>query len=300
MSNNFQMYLNSKNNLTENDSQILIELMQAGISPSISQWINILKSLHVKTVFQCLSTIDQLDPVCLFVVIKRQHPGLFLEVLKKIESIPPKAINLLMSTNAFYLNHCLLSHLNPNTPLSNKQTPLAHAVTNSKFSHIGVILANPKTIVSGHVCCLMFRHPRQLQFTSRACQICNQITLEFITEALVANTSTALTVIMQRLEEKHKGNRTWTEICYMLRCPITLEYSTDLVQTPSQHLFDRESLLTWVRRHSTNPMTREHLTEPDFIERPYFLSEFLKDLHQKYTALHNHIEQPKSTAQTLY
>jgi hypothetical protein len=71
----------------------------------------------------------------------------------------------------------------------------------------------------------------------------------------------------------------------MLRCPISLEYSTDLVKTPSNHNFDKECLLVWVRNHQNNPLTREQLYESDLIDRNTFLPQLVNEINQKIKRL---------------
>tara|TARA_B110000902_G_C13919861_1_gene441647 strand:- start:132 stop:422 length:291 start_codon:yes stop_codon:yes gene_type:complete len=90
---------------------------------------------------------------------------------------------------------------------------------------------------------------------------------------------------MEKLEKKFKENVIWVEMTHMLRCPISLEYSTDLVKTPSNHFFDRDCLLTWVRAHANNPMTRETLHVSDLQGRNEFLPELIDELQLKIKQL---------------
>lgn len=264
-------------------SDKLVECIKLGFNPSIKQWIVILSTLHVKVAIKCVSEVDTLDQKCLIPVIKRRHQHLFREVIMKIKTIPDETINVLMTVNAFYLYVCLQAGLNPNTVLKNKELPLDYACRKSKRSHIPVLLNNSRTIVSINTCRFIIRN--QCRFTSKAIQACQNICISYILEVLIINDSNALNIVMEKLEKKFKENAIWVEMTHMLRCPISLEYSTDLVKTPSNHFFDRVCLLTWVRAHANNPMTRETLHVSDLQGRNEFLPELIDELQLKIKQL---------------
>jgi len=107
-----------------------------------------------------------------------------------------------------------------------------------------------------------------------------------ILEAIVANVTSALCSIMSKLETNYEDRPEWNEITHMLRCPISHDYSADLVKTPiNNHYYDRVQLLTWVRSKGTDPMTRAPLQESDLLLRSEFLSEYAKSLQQKIQEL---------------
>ena len=87
---------------------------------------------------------------------------------------------------------------------------------------------------------------------------------------------------MAKLETTYEDKTQWNEITHMLRCPISQDYSTDLVKTPiNNHYYDRIQLLTWVRSKGTDPQTRASLKESDLLLRSEFLSEYAHLLQQK-------------------
>jgi hypothetical protein len=270
------------NSMSKKQSNKLIKCISAGFVPTQKQWVTILTTLHVRIALQCVEIVQDLDPICLLGVIRRQHRQLFQEVIQKIPEIPPNAINTLMTINPFYLFTCLNNGLDPNQLMSNNQTPLIYACRNSRLTHIQVLLCHSGTLVSENMCRFMLRQIRLRRFAGMAVKMCNEdVTPNMIVEILAANVSAALICVMGNLEEKYKGNSIWSDICFMLRCPISLEYSTDLVKTPSGHYFDRECLLIWVRAHANNPLTREKLLESDLISRNQFLPRFVEEITHK-------------------
>ena len=273
------------NSMSKKQSEKLIRCLSAGFVPIQKQWVTILTTLHVRIALQCVEIVQELDPSCLLGVIRRQHRQLFQEVVQKIPEMPPNIINTLMTTNPFYLFTCLKRGLDPNQLMSNNQTPLDYACRNARLQHIQVLLCHSGTLVSENMCRLMLRQKRLRRFAGQAVKLCNNITPNMIIEILQANVSAALICVMGKLEKKYKGFAVWTDICFMLRCPISLEYSTDLVLTPSSHYFDRECLLIWVRAHTNNPLTREKLYEADLIRRNQFLPRFVEEITQKIQLL---------------
>ena len=274
----------NKYSMSEAQTDKLVECVRAGFTPSTKQWIAILTSLHVKIAIKCVSLVDVIDPKCLIPVIKRRHQRLFEEVIMKIKTIPDETINVLMTVTPFYLYVCLQAGLNPNTVLTNKETPLDFACRKSKRSHIHVLLNNSRIIVSTNTCRDIIRH--QSRFASKAVEICQNLCISFILEIIIVNDSKALNTIMEKFETKFKGNGVWMDIQHLIRCPISLEFSTDLVKTPSNHLFDRVCLLTWLNKHANNPMTRETLHESDLQYRHTFLPQLIKELQEKLEQLY--------------
>ena len=274
------------NSMSKKQSDKLIKCISAGFVPTQKQWKIILSTLHVRIALQCVEIVQELDPSCLLGVIRRQHRQLFQEVVQKIPEIPPNTINVLMTTNPFYLFTCLNNGLNPNQLMTNNQTPLNYACRNFRLQHIQVLLCHSGTLVSENMCRFLLRQKRLQRFARQALKLCNDdFTPNIIIDILAANVSAALIFVMGKLEKTYKGNSIWTDICFMLRCPISLEYSTDLVLTPSGHYFDKECLLIWVRAHTNNPLTREKLYEADLIRRNQFLPRFVEEITQKIQLL---------------
>lgn len=274
-----------KQTMTETEKEKLIRCISDGFVPTQTQWIAILTTLHVKIALQCVRIVQEIESRCLTAVIRRQHRQLFQEVVQKIPEMPPNTINVLMSVDSFYLDTCLNNGLNPNQVMVNNQTPLDYACRKFRLQHIQVLIDHG-TVVSENMCRFMLRQKRLRRFAGMAVKLCNDdITPNIIIEILQANVSAALICVMEKLEKKYKGNSIWIEICLMLRCPISLEYSTDLVLTPSNHYFDRECLLIWVRAHANNPLTREKLFEADLRSRNQFLPRFVEEITQKIQLL---------------
>jgi len=145
----------------------------------------------------------------------------------------------------------------------------------------------PQTIlVSSNVCRFMIRQTKQQKFADKAIELCDEVVPSMILEAIVANVTTALCSIMTKLEDRFDNNPQWEEVTHMLRCPISQDYSTDLVKTPlNDHYYDRVQLLTWVRAKGTDPQTREPLQETDLLLRSEFLKEYALVLQQKIKEL---------------
>jgi len=188
----------------------------------------------------------------------------------------------LMNAPAYYLEVCLNKGLDPNTPLKNKKMPLEHACAHSRIAHIEILLKDTRTKVSQNVCRFVIRQPKQQKFAERAIELCQEIVPSMILEAVYANVTSALISIMAKLETAFEENPHWDDITHLLRCPISQDYSTDLVKTPvNDHYYDRVQLLTWVRAKHTDPLTRETLQESDLLLRSEFLKDYVHTLLEK-------------------
>ena len=275
-----------KKALRRNDSTMLQRCLESGYTPSVQEWLWVIGKMHVSTALSCVSLARTLTSPCISAAIRRQHKKLFKEVITRVDEVPREHMQNLMSAPAYYLEICLNKGLNPNIPLKNKRLPLEHACAHSRISHVEILLKDTRTTVSQNVCRFMIRQTKQQQFAERAIELCDDIVPNMILEAIVANVTPALTSIMTKLENKYNESPQWNEITHMLRCPITQDYSADLVKTPvNDHYYDRAQLLTWVRSKGTDPMTREPLQESDLLLRSEFLKKYANILQAKIQEL---------------
>lgn len=272
--------------LKKNKITVLKRCLESGYIPSDSQWLTIISRLHVNSALSCLHLARTLSNNCVTVAIRRQHKKLFKEVVTRVDIIPQSQIDVLMSVPAYYLEVCLNRGLDPNLKLKNHRLPLEHACAHSRIAHIEILLNDTRTTVSQNVCRFMIRQTKQQKFAEKAIELCENIVPDMILEAIVANVTSALCSIMSKLETIYESKPEWNEITHMLRCPISHDYSADLVKTPiNNHYYDRVQLLTWVRSKGTDPMTRAPLQESDLLLRSEFLSEYAKSLQQKIQEL---------------
>jgi|TARA_B110000977_G_scaffold176227_1_gene231680 hypothetical protein len=272
--------------LKTNKITVLQRCLESGYIPSDSQWLTIISRLHVNSALNCLHLARTLSTKCVTVAIRRQHKKLFKEVVTRVDIIPQSQIDVLMSVPAYYLEVCLNRGLDPNLKLKNHRLPLEHACAHSRIAHIEILLNDTRTTVSQNVCRFMIRQTKQQKFAEKAIELCENIVPDMILEAIVANVTSALCSIMSKLETNYEDRPEWNEITHMLRCPISHDYSADLVKTPiNNHYYDRVQLLTWVRSKGTDPMTRAPLQESDLLLRSEFLSEYAKSLQQKIQEL---------------
>ena len=65
-------------------------------------------------------------------------------------------------------------------------------------------------------------------------------------------------------------------------CPITQDYMKNPVLTPSGHYYEKTAILDWLKKHDTDPMTREHLDINMLIEDKDY-----KKLIRKYRKKYN-------------
>jgi len=274
--------------LRRNDATMLQRCLESGYKPSTDQWLSIIGRMHVVTALKCVSLARILDSPCIAAAIRRQHKKLFKEVIERVEKIPRTHMQNIMNAPAYYLEVCLNKGLDPNIPLKNKRLPLEHACANSRIAHIEILLKDTRTKVSQNVCRFMIRQPKQQKFAERAIELCQDIVPNMILEAVIANVTDALISIMSKLEPVFEENPHWDDITHMLRCPISQDYSSDLVKTPvNDHYYDRVQLLTWVRSKGTDPLTRETLRESDLLIRSEFLKNYAKELQSKIKQLEN-------------
>ena len=276
--------------LKKNDSSMLTRCLESGYVPTIHQWINIIGKMHVSAAINCIraASSNTLEAPCIVAAIRRQHRKLFKEVMSRVDVVPRAQMESLMAVPAYYLEVCLNKGLDPNVPLKNKRLPLEHACANSRIAHIEILLKDTRTAVSQNVCRFMIRQTKQQKFAPRAIELCGDIVPNMILEAIVANVTSALSSIMEKLETQFEENPKWDDITHMLLCPISQDYSADLVKTPvNDHYYDRVQLLTWVRARGTDPLTREPLQESDLLLRSEFLSDYAKILQAKIQELEN-------------
>ena len=265
-----------------NDSTMLQRCLESGYAPTVDQWLSIIGRMHVTTALKCVGLVRQLELPCISAAIRRQHKKLFKEVIARVESVPTTHMQHLMNAPAYYLEVCLNKGLDPNTPLKNKKMPLEHACAHSRIAHIEILLKDTRTKVSQNVCRFVIRQPKQQKFAERAIELCQEIVPSMILEAVYANVTSALISIMAKLETAFEENPHWDDITHLLRCPISQDYSTDLVKTPvNDHYYDRVQLLTWVRAKHTDPLTRETLQESDLLLRSEFLKDYVHTLLEK-------------------
>ena len=272
--------------IRRNDSTVMKLCLESGYQPTVAEWLQIIGKMHVSTALNCVTLTRTLQTQCVSAAIRRQHKTLFKEVLERVESVPPSQMEHLMSVPAYYLEVCLNRGLDPNVKLKNKRLPLEHACAHSRIGHIEILLKDTRTSVSQNVCRFMIRQTKQQTFADKAIELCDEIVPNMILEAIVANVTTALCSIMDKLESKYEEDPKWEEVTHMLRCPISQDYSTDLVKTPlNDHYYDRVQLLTWVRAKGTDPQTREPLQERDLLLRSEFLKEYALVLQSKIKVL---------------
>ena len=268
--------------IRRNDSTVMKVCLESGYQPTVQEWLQIIGKMHVSTALNCVSLARTLQSPCISAAIRRQHKRLFKEVIDRVESVPITQMENLMSVPAYYLEVCLNRGLDPNVKLKNKRLPLEHACAHSRIGHIEILLKDSRTSVSQNVCRFMIRQTKQQKFADKAIELCDDIVPSMILEAIVANVTTALCSIMTKLEDQYEDNPKWEEVTHMLRCPISQDYSADLVKTPlNDHYYDRVQLLTWVRAKGTDPQTREPLQESDLLLRSEFLKEYALVLQQK-------------------
>lgn len=269
-----------------NDSTTLITCLESGLKPTTLQWLQIIGKMHVTTATNCVKLARTLEAPCISSAIRRQHRGLFKEVLERVSEVPRTQMESLMTVPAYYLGICLDKGLDPNVLLKNKRLPLEYACSHSRIAHIEILLKDERTTVSQNVCRFMIRQAKQQKFADRAIELCEDIVPNMILEAVVANVTTALSSMMKKLETKYESNPEWDNITHMMTCPILNDYTTDIVKTPiNDHYYDRQSLLTWVRNKGTDPMTREPLQESDLLLRSEFLKDYASTLQLKIRKL---------------
>jgi len=272
--------------IRRNDSTVMKVCLESGYQPTVQEWLQIIGKMHVATALNCVSLARTLQSPCISAAIRRQHKRLFKEVVDRVESVPITQMESLMSVPAYYLEVCLNRGLDPNVKLKNKRLPLEHACANSRIGHIEILLQDSRTAVSSNVCRFMIRQTKQQKFADKAIELCDEVVPSMILEAVIANVTTALSSIMTKLEDQFENTPQWEEVTHLLRCPISQDYSTDLVKTPiNDHYYDRVQLLTWVRAKGTDPQTREPLQETDLLLRSEFLKEYALVLQQKIQEL---------------
>ena len=275
-----------KKALRKNDSTMLKRCLESGYKPTVPEWICIIGKMHVSTSLACVSLSRTLDTSCISAAIRRQHKKLFKEVMLRVDSVPRNHMQTLMLAPAFYLEICLNKGLDPNILLKNNRMPLEHACAHSRISHIEILLKDTRTSVSQNVCRFMIRQTKQQKFSERAIELCDDIVPSMILEAIVANVTSALVSIMEKLERKYGNHSQWDELTHMMSCCILNDYTTDIVKTPvNDHYYDRQSILKWVRSKGTDPLTREPLQESDLLLRSEFLKDYAKNLQAKIQQL---------------
>ena len=70
--------------------------------------------------------------------------------------------------------------------------------------------------------------------------------------------------IEDKIEEKEKEEEVFDEEYGI--CPITQEYMTNPVITPSGNYYEKSAIINWLNKNGTDPITREQLTVDQLIE----------------------------------
>ena len=58
-------------------------------------------------------------------------------------------------------------------------------------------------------------------------------------------------------------------------CPITQEYMTNPVLTPSGNYYEKSAIISWIEKNHTDPMTRENLTKEMLFEDEDYKKEII-------------------------
>ena len=59
-------------------------------------------------------------------------------------------------------------------------------------------------------------------------------------------------------------------------CPITQEYMSDPVLSPSGNYYEKSAIIKWIEKNHTDPLTRENLTVDQLIEDEEYKKEIIK------------------------
>ena len=148
-----------------NDSTTLITCLESGLKPTTLQWLQIIGKMHVTTATNCVKLARTLEAPCISSAIRRQHRGLFKEVLERVSEVPRTQMESLMTVPAYYLGICLDKGLDPNVLLKIKRLPLRTCMCT--FTHcalVEILLQDERTTVSQNVCRFMIRQAKQQKF----------------------------------------------------------------------------------------------------------------------------------------
>ena len=70
-------------------------------------------------------------------------------------------------------------------------------------------------------------------------------------------------------------------------CPLSLDWFTDPVVSPSGHSYERGAITEWIQRHGTDPLTRQPITVTDLYSNRALLTaqDYYRRHHLKFSIL---------------
>ena len=102
----------------------------------------------------------------------------------------------------------------------------------------------------------------------------------YVIQALQQNNSDLLRGSLTALIRTDPTKKRWAKVEETLTCPLLLQATTDLVQTPQGQFYDGPSLLRWIGEHETDPLTRQRLIVDDLRTREDIVPEIIQLIQQ--------------------
>ena len=89
-------------------------------------------------------------------------------------------------------------------------------------------------------------------------------------------------IIIINIREEEEKNEEEEDETYGI-CPITQEYMKHPMLTPSGNYYEKKAIIRWIKKHHSDPMTREELTEDMLVEDLEFKKKIKKLRKNKKT-----------------
>lgn len=257
------------------DHKNILYAVESGLKPSTDILCLMVQMCHASVVEASIEALEEIDVRVLKNAMKRQYEPLFCKIVPKVKRIHGSILEMFVEYKAQFLFHALQHNLDPNTPLKNGERLIEKCYRKRKYQSVYVLLHTKCIEIPDTLMNKLLRHveyiPLCLQHGAKASP-------QFIITALELNNKGMLLEVASHLENQYASQKAWDTIKDTLTCPITAEWTTNLVRTPAGHYYDRDAIRRWVMEHNNDPMTRQEIQTHDLQERVRCLPELKSSL----------------------
>lgn len=185
-----------------------------------------------------------------------------------------------MVSPPIYLKRCLEAGFDPNTYKHLQRTFLELAAQKCKVRHVELLLENTSTKLTPRAAKFILKNKFMKKFLPLLFERGLPANPGYVIQALQQNNSDLLRGSLTALIRTDPTKKRWAKVEETLTCPLLLQATTDLVQTPQGQFYDGPSLLRWIGENETDPLTRQRLIVDDLRTREDIVPEIIQLIQQ--------------------